>query len=115
MTSSVNAVVVTTVVGSRTAADDIARELVTRRLAACVQVSGPLASTYRWDNKINVDEEWRVDCKTTQPAADALVAAIVQLHSYDVPEVLVVPVLAGHPAYLSWMAGEVAADIGADS
>ena len=92
--------------GERTAADAIATALLERRLAACVQVLGPATSRYWWDGVIEHAEEWLCLAKTTAARADELVAAIVDLHPYEVPEVLVVPVTGSAP-YLDWIDGSV--------
>jgi periplasmic divalent cation tolerance protein len=97
-----------TTTGSREEADAIARALVEGRLAACVQVVGPIASTYRWDGDIQADEEWLLRVKTTAEHAGAVKAAIARLHSYDVPEVLVFAVADGAQGYLDWVRTEVA-------
>lgn len=100
-------VLVSTVIDDRAQAERIARELVDARRAACVQVSAePVTSVYRWEGAVETAQEWALTAKTTGAAADACVAAIVELHTYDTPEVLVTPVLGGHPAYLEWVATE---------
>lgn len=110
---AIDVVVVTTVIDDRAAAERIARELVEARRAACTQVSAePVTSVFRWKNEetneleVTTDREWVVTAKTTAAAADACVAAIVALHPYDTPEVLVTPVVGGHVAYLEWVASE---------
>jgi periplasmic divalent cation tolerance protein len=102
-------VVVTTVIDDRAAADRIARELVDARLAACVQVTGPVSSTYWWQGAVESAQEWQVAAKTVASKADELVAAIVAAHSYAVPEVLVTNVAGGHAPYLQWVAEQTAA------
>lgn len=72
-----------------------------------MQVVGPIASRYRWKGELTTSTEWLLLCKTTAAHADAVTGAITRAHPYDVPEVLVTPVLGGHPAYLAWLAGEV--------
>lgn len=79
------------------------------RLAACVHVAGPIASTYRWQGKIEQAEEWVCTCKTTRARAEAAVSRLRQLHSYTQPEILVIPVLDADPAYAAWVAAEVSA------
>lgn len=101
-------VVVTTVTDSQEAAQQIANLLIERRLAACAQVSGPITSTYWWEGEIESATEWAVAAKTTAGKAGEVRAAIVAAHSYDVPEVLETPVLAGHPPYLAWVQAETA-------
>lgn len=99
---------VTTTTGDRDTAQRIATELVDRRLAACVQVSAPIESTYRWRGNIERCEEWLCTAKTTAdrfPAIEQLVAA---LHPYDVPELIATPIVGGSAAYLEWLRSEVA-------
>lgn len=101
-------VVVTTVIDSRELADRIAADLVAARVAACVQVSGPLTSTYWWQGQVESAQEWSVAAKAPAAAAERLVEAIRAAHTYDVPEILVTPVLGGHEPYLAWVAAETA-------
>lgn len=100
-------VVVVTVVDDREVAGNLAETAVTGRLAACSQIEGPLHSVYRWDGELCGEQEWRVVAKTTAATAPALVESWVAAHPYDVPEVLVVPVLGGHAPYLRWVGSEV--------
>jgi len=102
-----DAIQVITTLPSREAAQRLADALVERRLAACVQVAGPVSSTYRWQGQVETAEEFVCLIKTRQGRYPALEAAILELHPYDVPEVLAVPVVAGHRAYLDWLANEV--------
>jgi len=88
-------------------AEAIARSLVEDRLAACVQVLGPVTSTYRWEGKIETSQEWQVWAKTRRKLYDRVEEAIRRLHPYDVPEILAVPIVAGSQSYLAWLAGEV--------
>jgi periplasmic divalent cation tolerance protein len=104
---------VMTTVSSREDAQRIAGALVDRRLAACVQVIGPIASTYRWEGAVTTDEEWLCLAKSRDDLYAALEQAIVELHPYDVPEILAVPVLAGGAAYLAWLDREVGGRTGA--
>lgn len=93
-------------IDDRAAADAIAGALLERRLVACVQVLGPMTSRYWWKGSIEVAEEWLCLAKTTAARADEVVAAIRDLHPYDVPELLVSPV-GGFDAYLAWIAATV--------
>jgi periplasmic divalent cation tolerance protein len=99
--------VVTTIDG-RDAAQAIADALVGERLAGCVQVSGPIASTYRWKGALERTEEWVCTAKTTRDRAPALLLRLRALHSYDQPEILVTPVTDADPGYAAWIAAEVA-------
>ena len=71
-------------------------------LAACVQISA-ITSVYRWEGEVHDEAELQLWCKTTMTRASALTARLVEAHSYDVPEVLVVPVDGGHGPYLDWV------------
>jgi periplasmic divalent cation tolerance protein len=76
------------------------------RAAACAQVVGPISSTYRWDGELTTDQECQVQLKTTVDALDRLRELITTHHSYDLPEIVAVPVLGGSPAYLRWVTDE---------
>ncbi|HET6795730.1 MAG TPA: divalent-cation tolerance protein CutA [Gemmatimonadales bacterium] len=89
-------------------ADAMAARAVRERLAACAQVSGPLASTYRWDDKIEQAKEWYCYLKTTLDRLPTLEARIRQVHPYDTPEIIAVPIMQGNPAYLDWIRDSVA-------
>ncbi len=81
----------------------MARILVDERLAACGSVLPGMTSVYRWEGKVEEDAEALLVLKTTAEGAEALVRRIPELHGYDVPEVLVLPVTAGHAPYLAWV------------
>ena len=88
-------------------ADTIAAALVDRRLAACVQVVGPMTSVYRWQGKVETSQEWLCVIKSRESLYPALEEAIEELHSYEVPEIVALPIVAGSAAYLSWLEREV--------
>jgi len=94
-------------VDTREAADALAHGLVDGRVAACVQVLGPIASTYRWQGAVETAEEWLLLIKTTADAFPRLRQELVERHPYDVPEVLAMPVVEGNPAYLDWIGENV--------
>ncbi len=82
----------------------IAKAVVRNRLAACVNlVLGPVQSIYRWKGKVEVAREHLLVIKTTRKRLKALEREVLRLHSYDVPEFLVLPVSAGSVKYLSWL------------
>ena len=99
-----------TTIDSKEAAQKIAEAIVSKRLAACVQVSGPITSTYWWQGKIEQAEEWMCTAKTQRELYSGLEQAIRAAHSYDVPEILAVDVIAGNAAYLDWVAQETGAE-----
>ena len=84
-------------------ADRIARTLVERKLAACVQVLGPIQSTYRWKGQIESAEEWLCLIKTKGSRYQAVEEAIRELHPYEVPEIVALPIVHGSKSYLSWL------------
>jgi periplasmic divalent cation tolerance protein len=89
--------------GSEEQAGQIASLLVERRLAACVQVVGPIVSRYRWQGEVEEEREWQCLAKTTRAAYEAVEAAIREVHSYDEPEVIATPIVAGSAGYLAWI------------
>jgi len=101
-----------TMFAARGEAEGCARALVDRRLAACVQVEGPVQSTYRWQGAVERAEEFRCTAKTAAALAAACMAAIRRMHAYDTPEVLVVAVAAS-PAYAAWVRESVGGGPGA--
>lgn len=104
----VGVVVVLSTVPDAAVADRIARALVDERLAACVSVLGAARSTYRWQGEVESAVELPLLIKTTAGRLDALTARLVALHPYQVPEVLVLAVGAGLPAYLDWVREQAA-------
>jgi periplasmic divalent cation tolerance protein len=98
---------VLTTVGSEEEAAVIADALLERRLAACVQTVGPILSRYRWQGKLEQAHEWQCLAKTEASLYDEVEAAIRSLHSYEEPEVLAIPVLAGSMGYLDWISASV--------
>jgi periplasmic divalent cation tolerance protein len=95
-----------TTTDAREHADRLARSLVEERLAACVQVLGPIASTYRWQGQVETAEEWLCLIKTTTHRFNALAAHVDANHGYDTPELTAVPISDGSPRYLAWVSGE---------
>ncbi len=94
-------------VGSREAALTLARSAVEARLAACAQVSGPVHSVYRWQGEVEEADEFVVVFKTSFAGYSALAEFIDEHHSYDVPEIVCLPIVKGHPAYLKWVVEQV--------
>src|SRR5581483_5359117 len=99
--SMTNIALVLTTVGEKTDADALARVLVEERLAACVSIGAPMASVYRWNGAIERSAERQLVIKTTVDCLEALQKRIDELHSYDLPEFLVLNVQ-GSERYLSW-------------
>ena len=85
----------------------IAERLLLGRLAACVSVVGPARSRYWWEGKLEESRETLLIAKTTPACLDRLTAAVKAVHSYQVPEIIAVPVTGGNADYLKWIADEV--------
>ena len=100
------AIVVLVTVGSEQEAETIATALLEERLAACVNVTSPIRSLYRWEGRIADDREWQMVIKTQARLFEALAARVRALHSYDVPEIIALPVLAGTTDYVDWIQNE---------
>ena len=97
-------VVVLVTCGSRAEAQRIAREIVSRRLAACANLLDiPVQSVYRWKGKVEKAREFLLLIKTSARRLRALEAEVERLHSYDVPEFIVLPIVAGSPKYMAWL------------
>ena len=99
-----------TAAGSRDEAERIARALVEQRLAACVQIVGPVQSIYRWQGAVERVEEWLCLIKTSRAQYAALESAIRDLHSYECPEIIATPIDAGSGPYLAWLAEQLSGD-----
>jgi periplasmic divalent cation tolerance protein len=97
-----------TTTDSREAADALSRSAVEARVAACGQVAGPIQSTYWWQGRVDTAEEWCVVFKTTAERYPALERHIREHHGYDVPEIILIPIVAGNPSYLTWVGTETA-------
>jgi periplasmic divalent cation tolerance protein len=89
---------------TRAMARKIARTVVQKRLAACVNVvRSPVESFYTWKGKLEPAREHLLIMKTTAKRLAELEREVMRLHSYDVPEFIVIPIIAGSPKYLSWL------------
>jgi periplasmic divalent cation tolerance protein len=99
--------IVLTTAGSEEEARKIARHLVDNRLAACVNIIPQIESIYRWQGKVDSSREWLLLAKTTQERFPVVRDAIRKLHSYDVPECVVLNIEDGSSDYLQWLADSV--------
>ena len=89
--------------GSESEAGQIARALVERQLAACVNVVPGVQSTYRWEGAVRTEAEWLLVVKTHRDRFDELCVSIRELHSYELPEIVMLDIERGDPAYLAWI------------
>ncbi len=81
----------------------IARLLVERQVAACINLVPQIRSIYRWQGKVEDSTEWLLIIKTSQARFQSLREALAAAHSYEIPEILALPVVDGSPEYLSWL------------
>jgi periplasmic divalent cation tolerance protein len=102
---AIGIVIVTTTVDGESAARGLAEGAVAARLGACAQIV-PVTSVYRWDGAVRTDPEWRVEIKTAADRVDALTAHLSEGHPYDLPEMVVTPVVGGSDEYLAWVRAE---------
>jgi periplasmic divalent cation tolerance protein len=102
--------IVLTTVGVLEKAEQLSKALVERRLAACVNIIGPIRSVYRWQGAIENQQEYLLIIKTTGERAADLAASFAELHPYDVPEHLELSIEGGGTAYLEWLSSQVAGE-----
>ena len=88
----------------------IARALIDARLAACVQVEGPIESLYRWEGQIETSHEWRCTAKTARSCFRRLEEVIGKIHTYQLPEIVAIPLVTASDAYLDWLRGQIDLD-----
>jgi periplasmic divalent cation tolerance protein len=96
-------VLVCTTIGRSADGPGMASILVTERLAACVNVLPEMDSVYRWKGQVESDRERQLIIKTTAGRVGALQARVHELHEYEIPEFVVVPIIGGSQAYLNWI------------
>ena len=100
-------VIVLSALGAPRDAERIARALVEERLAACVNIVPGVVSIYRWKGNVEQESELLLVIKTLAERVDALKARLLEMHPYELPEVVVIPIGGGHGAYLEWIAQQV--------
>ncbi|NLD38151.1 MAG: divalent-cation tolerance protein CutA [Desulfatiglans sp.] len=88
-------------------AEKIGESVIEKKLAAIVQITGPVKSMYMWNGRLLKGEDWRIVMKTTREQYQKLEAEIKRLHPYGVPEILAMPVLEGNRDYLNWINKEL--------
>ena len=99
--------IVLTTIGSKSEAEDLAWELVERKLAACVNIIEMQGSIYRWKDEIKSEKEFLLLIKSTAALSEELVAAVRELHPYEVPEYIELSIEAGSSKYLDWISASV--------
>jgi periplasmic divalent cation tolerance protein len=98
---------VTTTTETRQQAHAIAQYLVEEKLAACVQITGPITSIYRWNGKVENTQEWLCLIKTQDDLYNKVEEAIKSLHPYETPEIIATPIIKGSKEYLVWLDDEI--------
>ena len=99
-------IVVLTTCGSEDEARKLASVLVEKHMAACVNITSPVTSVYRWKGSIEQAQEWMLIIKSRRERFEELRVVLESAHSYELPEVLAIPVLEGSPNYLAWVEAE---------
>ena len=89
--------------GSQEEAERIAQSLVAEMLAACVNVVPGVTSIYRWEGEVQRDQEWLLVAKSRRDVLDRLIERVQEIHSYDVPEIIALPLAGGSEPYLRWL------------
>ncbi len=100
-------IVILITTSSQAEADRIANALVAEMMAACVNVIPGVTSVYRWQGEVQRAQEWLLVAKSQKDALDAVIRRVKELHSYDVPEIIALPLAGGYDAYLRWIDKEV--------
>ena len=106
--TATDACLVMTTLGSSSEAKQIAHRLVEDRLAACVQILPAMTSVYAWQGRVEEASEWLLLIKTLSANYPALETALRAIHPYQIPEIIVLPIVGGLPDYLSWLAAATA-------
>jgi periplasmic divalent cation tolerance protein len=101
-------VLILTTVPEASQAERLAKTLVEEQLAACVNVLPPMISFYRWEGAVEREVEHQVIIKTTRARVPEVQTRVIELHSYELPEFVVVPVVDASMAYLEWVSKETA-------
>lgn len=99
-------IIVFSTCGSEEEARKLAGTLIEKRLAACVNITAPVNSVYRWKGVVEEAHEWLLIIKSRRERFEDIRAALETAHSYELPEVLAIPVLDGSPNYLTWLEDE---------
>ncbi|MEM2135476.1 MAG: divalent-cation tolerance protein CutA [Candidatus Freyarchaeota archaeon] len=101
---------VVTTTGKKEDAKKIAQKLVEKRLAGCVQIVGPIESTYWWKGKVETSEEWLCFIKSEKSLFAELEKEIKEVHPYETPEIIAFPIVDGSKKYLEWLKSELKTD-----
>ncbi len=100
-------ILVQTTLSEKEDAVRIAKVITEEKLTACTQIDGPILSVYWWKEKLESDEEWRCTFKTRKGLYEQLEKRLKEVHPYETPEIIAVPILHGSREYLDWISNEV--------
>ena len=92
---------------SKEEAEKIATTLLERKLIACANILGPVSSRFWWQGKIDLAEEYMIFMKTKRELFDQVADSVKQLHSYEVPEIIALPIVEGAKPYLEWISSNL--------
>lgn len=101
-----DAILIITNLPDKASAEALAKKLIQERLAACVNIMAACTSVYHWQGKVETAQEIPVLIKTTRQRYEAAEQTIREVHPYELPEIIMVPLAGGLPAYLDWVAAE---------
>lgn len=104
-------ILVSTTSNDKSVLENIANQLVEKKLAACCQLSGPVTSVYRWKDAIETSEEFACNIKTTNHRFPAIKTLIAELHNYEEPEIIAVEIFAGSNSYMNWILSSCISEI----
>ncbi len=102
--------IILSTVDGQSKAEEIAESLVSERLASCVNILPQIVSVYRWKGQIEKEPETLLIIKTRGDRVDEVISRVVEIHPYDVPEVISLPIEKGHQPYLDWVLAETTAE-----
>ncbi|GBF81861.1 divalent-cation tolerance protein CutA [Aphanothece sacrum] len=100
-------IMVITTTSNKEDAEKITRHLLEKRLAACIQIIDSISSYYWWQDKINCDQEWLCLIKSHQSVYDLLEKTIIEIHPYEVPEIIALPIVSESNNYLKWLGNQL--------
>ncbi len=96
-----------TTIENKEDAEKIAKSLIEKRLAGCIQIIGPISSIYWWKNKIETSQEWLCIIKSKKNLYEEIEKSIKEIHPYEIPEIIAMPIISGNKDYLKWLDNEL--------
>jgi periplasmic divalent cation tolerance protein len=96
-----------TTIENKEDAEKIAKSLIEKRLAGCIQIIGPISSIYWWKNKIETSQEWLCIIKSKKKLYEEIEKSIKEIHPYEIPEIIAIQIISGSKDYLKWLDNEL--------